>query len=163
MSSLFTALMRDFAQSIDLPALEPDEHGCYYMMFDDLIVVIQLEKAIQDRILFQSYVGILPSAYREQFYLRLLNANVLFTGTEGATLAVSAETGLISLQRSETLSSLDFPTLTRILESFVNQTEKWTELCALPGNAGDIPESAKRTDKESTLRLDGDGVLGQMV
>ena len=154
MSTHLDSLMKEFAQFADLPTLEPDVDGGYYLMFDDLVVIVRLAEPIhggqrlEEEVLLHSCVGMLPSANREQACRRLLDANILFAKTDGATLAADEEAGLVSLQRAIPLRGLAFSEFIKLLESFVHQTEFWAQVCS-----ADLGESVATSDAGENLPL----------
>lgn len=146
MNRSFAALMDEFAHYVGLPELEPDEEGAYCLLFDDYVITIRCldPPGRAPRILMHAHVGFLPSARREERCLELLRANLMFHGTDGATLAADADSALISLQRAAPLRQLDLASFVRMLESFVACTVHWTEVCAVPdGERADTPDAGE--------------------
>lgn len=153
MNIAFTALMDDFGKFIDVPTLEPDEDGSYYLIFDDLVVSVSLATLFsppEECLLLQSCVGVLPFTQREQACLHLLQANNLFAGTDGATLSVEKDSFLVSLQRTTSIASLELTRFVQLLESFVQQTEYWTHFCA---NALPPPEATTQSHALASKNL----------
>lgn len=144
MNRELSTLMDAFARYVGLPELEPDGEGTYCLLFDDYVITIRCvdPPGRAPQMLMHAHVGFLPAARREERCLELLRANVLFSGTDGATLAADEESSLVSLQRAVPLWQLDLASFVRILESFVAYTVHWTEACSVPvGGRTEAPDA----------------------
>ena len=83
-------------------------------------------------------VATLEHGDRLPVYESLLQANLFWSGTDGATLSVEPQTGSVFLARQLPQQVVDLPTFETMMESFVNIAEFWTdELARLSQPSGD--------------------------
>jgi hypothetical protein len=76
-------------------------------------------------IVFQTGMALVPLQGREEFCLRLLTANNLFTETLGFTLGVDAEQELVTLQLAWDISRLDAEGFARIVNNLFSVAADW--------------------------------------
>jgi hypothetical protein len=76
-------------------------------------------------IVFQTGTALVPLQWREEFCLRLLTANNLFSETQGFTLGVDTEQELVTLQLARDISRLDAEGFARILNSLFSVAADW--------------------------------------
>lgn len=125
---LLKNLLKDLGHAIQLPGLAPDDDGYCCLSFDDKITVhIQLDQDTQN-LTFFSEVGKINEDYKKDVFERMLEANVFWLGTGGATLGVNAENLTATLGYQEPLNGIDFQRFQQLLEGFVNTSEKWIDL-----------------------------------
>ena len=81
-------------------------------------------------IVMTDFVGEPPAEAEGRFGEVMLQANFLFRGTEGATLAQNPETRAFAIVRALELPGLDPDAFSEAVERFVNQLERWKRLLA---------------------------------
>ena len=131
-------VIREFGEKIGIPQLAFDNRGFCQLAFDDRTVVqIQANDEAGTCVLF-SLVATLEHGDRLPVYESLLQANLFWSGTDGATLSVEPQTGSVFLARQLPQQVMDLPTFETLMESFVNIAEFWTdELARLSQPSGD--------------------------
>jgi hypothetical protein len=76
-------------------------------------------------IVFQTGMALVPLRGREEFCLRLLTANNLFSEARGFTLGVDAEQELVTLQLAWDISRLDAEGFARIVRNLLSVAADW--------------------------------------
>lgn len=124
---LLKSLVQELGQVIQLPDLAPDEDGYCCLSFDEKITVhIQLDKDTNN-LTFFTEVGKVEDVHKLYVYEQLLEANVFWLGTHGATLGVNTSTMMANLGYQEPIQNLDFQRFQQLLEGFVNTAESWID------------------------------------
>ena len=77
---------------------------------------------------FFAEVGDLPDTGRAELLLAVLQANYLFRGTSGATLAVRPDSSILFLNRSLLLDTLSYEDFVQQLCDFTNTLAEWRRL-----------------------------------
>ena len=100
-----------------------------------------LVQAVGERglVLMSADLGEIPPDGSERLYRTLLEANNLFEGTAGATLALDAATGRFRLQKYEPLDELSNDAKAKV-ESFIETALFWSRAIADFRPSGDLPE-----------------------
>ena len=100
-----------------------------------------LVQAVGERglVLMSTDLGEIPPDGSERLYRTLLEANNLFEGTAGATLALDAATGRFRLQKYEPLDELSNDAKAKV-ESFIETALFWSRAIADFRPPGDLPE-----------------------
>lgn len=120
-------LLKELGQSIGLPDLAPDDDGYCCLSFDSKITLhIQLDDDTGN-LTFFSEVGKVEEDRQLEIYTRMLEANVFWLGTGGATLGVNSENLTATLGYQEPITGIDFQRFQQLLEGFVNTAEKWID------------------------------------
>jgi hypothetical protein len=123
-------LVKEFGDGIGLPDLTLDENGYCCLFFDEIGVNIELDET-GERLFLYVNVGDLPSEKNPALYEMLLEANLMFSRTGGATLGIDKENALVALACTIPLLGLDKRTFERRLESFIAMAENWQGKIAL--------------------------------
>jgi hypothetical protein len=117
-------LIRQLATETGAGDLALNAQGLARLGFDDTVFV-DLEWAEHDRVLhLSSVLGPMPAAGREAFGLRLLSANLLGLDTDGATLAVDADTDEVLLCTRIEPDSASFAQFKATLERLLATAER---------------------------------------
>jgi hypothetical protein len=119
------ALLERFGARVGLEKCALNEQGSALLAFDDVFVSLLLNESGGALLLLASVGG--PAASAEIYGL-LLDANLLWSGTRGATLARDPAGHTIILQRSLQVAGLEPEHLEVALESFVCAAEKLCQL-----------------------------------
>jgi Tir chaperone family protein CesT len=132
-------VIREFGEKIGIPQLAFDDRGFCQLAFDDRTVVqIQANDEAGTCVLF-SLVATLEQSDRLPIYESLLQANLFWSGTDGATLGVEPQTGSVFLARQLPQQVMNLPTFETMMESFVSMVEFWAEELARPRQPLDDP------------------------
>ncbi|SIO28848.1 type III secretion system chaperone [Halodesulfovibrio marinisediminis] len=124
MQSKFVEMLKRFGNSVDLEGFEPSDTGACSLVFDGIIVNLELRK--KTGLLFiYSTLGFLPDSGRESLYRSLLAANVFFEKTQGATLGIDENSDVVILQYQVPFLSLDDESFYLTIENFVNVADLW--------------------------------------
>lgn len=124
------SIMTAFGEKNEIENFALDEEGaCGVNSDEDVTFFLQYLEDI-DSLAFIAPVGIVKKEYELEMYKALLQANMLWEETEGATLAFDPESEEIVLQISADLASLDLETFESLMEDFVSMVEEWQDLIA---------------------------------
>ena len=118
-------LMRALGADVGIPDLALDEAHCCTLAFDSVVVNFELDES-SGQLFFYASLGPMPAAGSRIFEL-LLEGNLLWKDTGGATLSLDRQYARVMLHQSvpaERLSEVDFKAA---VEQFVNVAEAWTQ------------------------------------
>ena len=124
-----------------------DEGGAAAVEADGIPVVLQ--RASGDLLLFHADLGEIPPENRERVLAAAMEANFLYQGTGGATLAVDSRNGHLHLQKYSWLDRLDAEKALKFLSGFADTVNAWKGLLAETASAESAGPSAQ------ILELDG--------
>ena len=128
-----TTLLAEFAQRLGLPDLAFNEDGFCSVSVDGLVIEMRDDQSSGHCLLF-SDLG--PPAAGEAIYLTLLQANLFWRTTSGATLSLTDdEPPHVVMAYAVEWRSLDGSRLEEMFERFVQAVEDWQELLARPAQA----------------------------
>ena len=122
-----------------------DEGGATAVQVDGIPVILQL--ADEDLLLMHADIGEVAPENRDRIRAAAMEANYLYQGTGGSTLAVDPRTFHLHLQKYNWLGRLDVEKAVASLTRFADAVKLWKELVArtgadVPSAAGDLPASA---------------------
>lgn len=130
-------LLGELGANIGLPGLAFDQAGRIRLAVDDLPVELE-RTSDSSALLMTCLVGELPAAGREAAMGRLLDANFLYKGTQGATLGVALGSDVVVLFYRAATAGLGLVELRQMLENFVAAGEHARTLLV----PGDEPAAA---------------------
>jgi len=145
----FATLVRAFAQEAGL-AVDWEPVSPIEFTIDDLPVVISLDRRTgMDDIVIYSRLGTVPEARELEVYRILLEANVMWSATGDATLAVNSATREALLCYRYPMKDLAGPAFVSLVAAFVELAENWRDVIAaaedeIAAPAGGIPLTAIR-------------------
>ena len=120
-----------------------DEGGAAALQVDGNAVILQM--AGDDLVLVHADMGEIAPENRDRVLAAAMEANFLYQGTGGATLAVDPRNGHLYLQKYNWLDRLDVEKAVTNLTRFADTVKAWRELVA-----GLRPDDAlSRTDDSS--------------
>lgn len=132
-------LLRDLGQRIGLPELDFGPEGVVRLEIDGLVV--ELTRGSNDVLLVSTLAGELAPGDEAGAALRLLDANALFRGTDGATLGVPAGSTAVVLAREVRADGTDAAALEAILDRFAGTALGVAALLQAPAStAREAPE-----------------------
>jgi Tir chaperone protein (CesT) family len=132
------ALIRALGHAVGIDALALDDGGTCTLRFDETVLTFELDEG-EDRLVLHAAVGPLPAEGQAELLARLLEGNLFWKDTHGATLALDRREDRVLLLRAVPLDSpsAGFPGL---VERFVDAAEAWREVIAKARGA--VPEPA---------------------
>ena len=107
-----------------------DEGGASAVEIDGLNVILNL--ADSDLLLIHADLGEIPPDLREKVAAAALEANFLYQGTGGATLAVNPFDGHLHLQKYNWLERLDPDKVLNTLSRFADTALTWRKIICPP-------------------------------
>ena len=105
-----------------------DEGGAAAVQVDGNAVILQL--ASDDLLLIHADIGEMAPENRDRIHAAALEANFLYQGTGGATLAVDPRSGHLYLQKYNWLDRLDVEKAMTTLTRFADTLNTWKGLVA---------------------------------
>lgn len=119
------SLISELGSRMSLPALKLDENGGCALEFDERITVSLQYREPENQLWMYAILGHAPEG-RPELYERLLQANLFWRHTLGATLSLSGDTPPnVVLARPLHLTSLDESSLSNAVETFLNTAIDW--------------------------------------
>ena len=118
-----------------------DEGGAAAVEVDGIPVVLQ--RASDDLLLVHADLGEVAPENRERVLAAAMEANFLYQGTGGATLAVDSRDGHLHLQKYNWLDRIDMDKVLSGLTRFADTVKAWKEIAA--ASTAYTPSSASQT------------------
>ena len=122
----FTRLVESLAEKLGIEIT--DEGGAAAVGIDGLTVL--LHEADDDLLLFHADLGEIPAGGRDVLAVAALQANFLYQGTGGATLAVEPNSGRLHIQKYNWLERLDAEKAVTNLTRFADTVKAWKGILA---------------------------------
>lgn len=131
----FRELVTAFGRACGVEEMEFDDKGVAALEADDYLISF-IELPATRQMLVSVTVAEKPQGDGGPLFETLLKASHLGGATDGAAFSLTQE-GMIALQRIEALSELDLALFSRVVESLLNQADKWRAVIAayVPGEA----------------------------
>ena len=126
----FQQLIKKFGENIGIPNLEPHPQGLCSLRFDDRVTIDIEYSEEQDALLLSSLVGVLKSQETKQFYDELLEANLLWGGTSGATIGVDPASLAVFLCYQEHLKGISLEEFQQSVKRFSDTALFWNQRLA---------------------------------
>ena len=142
----FQRLIKMFGEHIGVPCLEPHPQGLCSLRFDDRVTIDLEYNEEQDALLISSLVGVLKQKESKLFYDELLEANLLWGGTGGATIGVDPASLTVFLCYQEPLKGISLEQFQQLVKRFSDTALFWNQRLA------EGPKQKKRRIKRSTVR-----------
>jgi hypothetical protein len=118
-------LLKTIGKSLDLPGLALDENDHCVLLFDDKVVLnIELDTE-KELLIIYSYIGEVPFEGREIIFETLLESNLFWKGTQGATIGIDKQTQTVVLAFPMELPLKRKESFEERLALFVEVTESW--------------------------------------
>jgi hypothetical protein len=117
-------LLGELGQRIGLEGIEIDEDGYAVLAFDEVFVSFEVDE--EGGLLLYSHLGV-PGGDAAALHREMLDANLFWGATGGATLAREGMTGGIVLQQRRPLQGMDINAFEALLKAFVDTAEGWTK------------------------------------
>lgn len=119
-------LIANFGKVLTLPDLKLDDksNSCVLLFDGDIVLNIEFDDATAQLIL-SVYLDQLPEQKAEALLRELMVANLYWHRTDGATLGLEEATQGLILAQARSVTDLDDPSFEKLVETFVNQSERW--------------------------------------
>ena len=124
-----------------------DEGGATAVEVDGIPVV--LHAADDDLLLIHADLGEIPPESRDRVFAAAMEANFLYQGTGGATLAVDSRDGHLHLQKYNWLDRIDAEKAAADIARFAETVNVWKKLVA------ETATSAPAADEASSAPMPG--------
>lgn len=125
------ALLEGLGRTFGLPGLQPDENGSCILMFDEVVVTFQ-QDTLGRQVTIHTEIGTLPADASTARLETLLAANLFWTQTAGATLALLPANRALVLARRFELERLEQVQFEEALAGFLDAAELWREALLKP-------------------------------
>lgn len=123
----FNNLLKDLGKSVGLPDLKPGNQGLCSLRFDDRVTIDLESNEDSGALIFSSIVGTLAQHEADAFYPLLLEANLLWAGTGGATLGVDPATLSVFMCYQEKIAGMEFLRFQELLKGFSDTALYWNQ------------------------------------
>jgi hypothetical protein len=143
------ALIRALGHAVGIDDLDLDDGGTCTLRFDETGLTLELDES-EDRLVLHAALGRLPAEGQAELLARLLEANLFWKDTQGATLALDRREDRVLLLRAVPLDAppAGFPGL---VERFVDAAEAWRE--AIATVCGAVPDPTANTPFIDPMRF----------
>ncbi|MBM3856496.1 MAG: type III secretion system chaperone [Verrucomicrobia bacterium] len=126
----FQQLIKKFGEQIGVPNLETHPQGLCSLRFDDRVTIDLEYHEENDALLLSSLVGVLKAQESKQFYDELLEANLLWGGTSGATIGVDPASLAVFLCYQEHLKGISLEKFQQSIKKFSDTALFWNQRLA---------------------------------
>jgi hypothetical protein len=120
----YALLLKELGEAVRIPDLAADETGYAGLVIDGMLVQLQLNPHTGIVTLF-TQLGKVPDEYRAAVNERLLDANLFWQGTRGATIGADIESHEIVIGKGADTTHLDGAGLVALVDSFQRTAEAW--------------------------------------
>lgn len=126
----FNQLIKMFGESVGVPDLETHSQGLCSLRFDERVTIDIEYNEEQNALLFSSLVGVLKISESKLFYDELLEANILWGGTGGATIGVDPASLAVFLCYQEQLKGVSLEQFQQSVKTFSDTALFWNQRVA---------------------------------
>ena len=130
-------LLDHVAELVGLPGLTLDDEGFCSILFDDRLAVNISYAADTELLTLYCNLGEIAADQVERVYPLLLEANVLWAGTGGATLGVTPADRCVILAFQDRIKDIDPQRFQTLLEGIVDTSEFWLSRIDRSAHAAD--------------------------
>jgi hypothetical protein len=129
--NLAQKLITNFGAMLSLPELTLDEksNSCVLLFDGDIVLNIEFDDG-SGQLILSVYLDELPPGQPEALLRELMVANLYWHRTDGATLGLEDATNGVILAQARTVNELDDASFEKMVETFVNQAERWKKRIA---------------------------------
>lgn len=131
---LMQDLLKEFGIKIGAPDLAPDEDGYTCISIDDTFVVHLIYESEPEALRLFAELCKAPSDRMGEVMKELLDANVLWRGSGGATLGLDSGKNVITMAYQEPIGTLSVARLEQIIETFIITGENWIKRIGIIAN-----------------------------
>lgn len=139
--NLALKLISNFGVLLTLPELTLDEksNSCVLLFDGDIVLNVEYDDPTA-QIILSVYLDELPAGGAEPLLRELMIANLYWHRTDGATLGLEDATSGVIMAQARSVTDLDDASFEKMVETFVNQAERWKKRIAAVKSSG--PEQA---------------------
>ncbi len=141
----FQQLLKMFGENIGVPQLHAQRQGLCSLRFDDRVIIDLEYNEKQNAFLLSSLVGVLKAEESRQFYDELLEANLLWGGTNGSTIGVDPASLAVFLCYQEQLQGVSLEQFQSSIKRFSDMALFWNQRLT------DGPKKKKRKNKAKSV------------
>lgn len=123
----FNKLLKDLGTNIGYADLQANSKGLCSLRFDDRLTIDLECDEKRDILLLSSLIGIIKDQQKEKIYAEMLEANLLWAGTGGATLGVDPGTLTVFLCHQQRLQGMSFPEFQKLVKEFSSTSLYWNK------------------------------------
>lgn len=123
----FNQLLGELGNKIGIDSLSANNKGLCSLRFDDRLTIDLEYSEEKDNLLLTSLVGTIKPDQKEKKCTELLEANLLWCGTGGATLGVDPETGAVFMSYQEKLQGINFSEFQGVIKNFSDTALFWNK------------------------------------
>jgi hypothetical protein len=117
------ALLAAFGEETGLKGLATEENGVCILVFDGRLHINLLADPNTDQLLAWSNLGEIPADRVEPTLRKLMQANLFWNGTDGATLGLMPDANDIVLAIRRPMASVDLAGLRDVIELMLNRVQ----------------------------------------
>jgi hypothetical protein len=138
--AMLDALLSEFGKSIGMPDLKTNDEGISTLVFDGRIEIDILADPNTGSAVLWCILGELPASDTAGAQRRLLEANLFWQRTRGATLSLMPNSNDVVVAMRGPLPGMNVETLRTLIETMVETSEELTRLLTPQAAAsGDSP------------------------
>ncbi|MEJ7931973.1 type III secretion system chaperone [Ramlibacter sp. AN1015] len=159
--SLAEKLIANFGQLLTLPELTLDAttNSCVLLFDGDIILNIEFDD-VEGQLILSTYLAEAPAEGGERLLRELMVANLYWHRTDGATLGLEEASNGIILAHARAVTELDDASFEKLVETFVNQAERWKKRIAEIADEGDAPPAPAHLGDSASSARDGPRIFG---
>ena len=125
-TSPFLSLLADFAEAASLPPPSTDEQGFIVLQADSMAVFLR-SSADTLEMEFFGEIGRLAETPPQELLEELLQANLAWQGTHGATLGLDCKTRMLMICARRPLQGMTLQSFQQTLEDFLQTMTHWVQ------------------------------------
>lgn len=124
-------LIANFGAMLTLPELRLDDksNSCVLLFDGDIVLNIEFDDA-SAQIILSAYLDELSENAADATLRELMVANLYWHRTDGATIGLEESTQGLIMAQARGVSELDDASFEKLVETFVNQAERWKKRIA---------------------------------
>ncbi len=159
--NLAQKIIANFGVLLTLPELKLDDstNSCVLLFDKDIVLNIEFDDASGQMIL-SAYLDELPADDAEGLLRDLMIANLYWHRTDGATLGLEDATNGVILAQARPVTDLDDSSFEKMVETFVNQAERWKNHIATVKAQGPTDSAQAATNRSAASASDGPRIFG---
>lgn len=123
-------LLKQFGATVGMPGLATEENGVCILVFDRRTTLYLLVDPRNGHLVMWSTIAALPAGKAEAALRALMQANLFWTGTAGATLGLMPDSDDVVLAIRRPVDGLDVAALRDLIELMVGRIEALAPIAA---------------------------------
>ncbi|MFI0348300.1 MAG: type III secretion system chaperone [Chthoniobacterales bacterium] len=123
----FNSLLKKLGTNIGLTGLSANSYGFCSLRFDDRLTIDLECNEEQEKLIISSLIGTMITEQKEKFFSELLEANLLWGGTGGATIGVDPATLAVFICYQERLAGMEFSRFQELIKEFSDTALFWNQ------------------------------------